>query len=155
MPQLSLLFSRVLVPKAVRQDLFKRRSTKDRLQSLFDQYAFLERCDQYDKGAVDLLLAERTREGMRDRGEAEAVVQAAQVGATIIVDDLWGRKLAARHDLEHHGTIWVLEQFLHLGLMSATALRNCFLSLRRRRIRLLRDIVNDLLARINEPPLEP
>jgi hypothetical protein len=31
-PQLSFLFSRVLLPKAVREELFKRRATKDRLQ---------------------------------------------------------------------------------------------------------------------------
>jgi hypothetical protein len=37
MPQLSLLFSIVLVPKAVRDD------------------AFLQRCDGYEKGTVDFL----------------------------------------------------------------------------------------------------
>jgi predicted nucleic acid-binding protein len=154
MPQLSLLFSRVLVPKAVREDLFKRRSTKDHLRSMFNQYAFLERCDQYDKGAVGLLLAERASKGMRDRGEAEAVVQAAQLGATVIVDDLWGRNLAASHALEHHGIIWVLEQFLRLELMSTADFRNCFLSLRRRRIWLPWDIVNERLVAIGELPLE-
>ena len=55
MPQLSLLFSIVLVPKAVRDDLFKRRATKDRLQFLFDTYAFFQRCDGYEKGTVDFL----------------------------------------------------------------------------------------------------
>jgi hypothetical protein len=55
LPKVSLLFSRVLVPRAVRQDLFKRRATKNRLRSLFDSYAFFERCDDYDKGAVDSL----------------------------------------------------------------------------------------------------
>src|SRR6267154_1347327 len=108
LPTLTFLFSRVLVPKAVREDLFKRRATKDRVQSLFDTYDFLERCDGYEKGAVDFLLAERTRQGMKDRGEVEAVVQASQMGAAVIVDDPWGRKLAARHDLDHHGTFWVL-----------------------------------------------
>jgi hypothetical protein len=49
LPQLSLLFSRVLVPQGVREDLFKRRATKDRLLSLFDSYAFFERCDGYEK----------------------------------------------------------------------------------------------------------
>src|ERR1039457_6966530 len=110
LPQLSLLFSRVLVPKAVREDLFKRRTTKDRLQGMFDSYVFLERCDDYDKGTVDFLLAERTRQGMKDRGEVEAVVQAAQLGAGVIVDDPWGRELAARDDLDYHGTFWVLKR---------------------------------------------
>jgi predicted nucleic acid-binding protein len=99
-PQLSLLFSEVLVPKSVREDLFKRRATKDRLQGLFEAYAFFQRCDHYDQGTVNFLLAERAREGDEDRGEAEAVVQASQVGAVVIVDDPWGRELAERDDLE-------------------------------------------------------
>src|SRR5438874_7389479 len=88
-PQLSLLFAIVLVPKAVREDLFKRRTTKDRLQSLFENFAFFQRCDGYEQGTVDFLLAERVREGVQDRGEVEAVVQASQFGATVIVDDPW------------------------------------------------------------------
>ena len=105
-PQLSFLFSTVLIPKAVREDLFKRRATKDRLQGLFEAYAFLQRCDRYDQGTVDFLLAERTRLGTQDRGEVEAVVQASQSSATVIVDDPWGRELAKRDDLEFHGTLW-------------------------------------------------
>jgi predicted nucleic acid-binding protein len=120
MPQLSLLFSIVLVPKAVRDDLFKRRATKDRLQLLFDAYAFLQRCDGYEKGTVDFLLAERTREGAQDRGEVEAVVQASQFGATVIVDDPWGWELAARDDIEFHGTLWILQRFHELELLSST-----------------------------------
>jgi predicted nucleic acid-binding protein len=152
-PQLSLLFSIVLVPKAVRDDLFKRRATKDRLQVLFDAYAFFQRCDGYEKGTVDFLLAERTRKGAQDRGEVEAVVQASQFGATVIVDDLWGRELAALDDLEFHGTIWVLQRFHELDLLSSTALRNSFAALRRRGIRLPWDIVNELLMEIGQQPL--
>jgi len=63
LPQLSLLFSRVLVPKAVREELLKRRATKDRLRSFFNEYAFLERCDDYEKGTVDFLLAEKIPKG--------------------------------------------------------------------------------------------
>src|SRR5258708_1915875 len=144
-PQLSFLFSVVLVPKAVRQDLFKRRSTKDRLQFLFDAYAFFQRCDGYDQGTVDFLLAERNRQGGQDRGEVEAVVQAAQFGAAVIVDDPWGRELAARDDLEFHGTLWVLQRFHELGLLSSTALRASFATLRQRGIRLPWDTVNELL----------
>src|SRR5262249_18584822 len=99
-PSLSVLFSRVLVPKAVRQDLFKRRATKERLQTIFDSYAFFQRCDEYERVAVDFLLSERAAKGMRDRGEVEAVVQAAQFGAAVVVDDRWGRQLAGLFDLE-------------------------------------------------------
>jgi predicted nucleic acid-binding protein len=151
--QLSVLFSLVLVPKAVREDLFKRRATKDRVQFLFDAYAFFQRCDGYEQGTVDFLLAERTRQGAQDRGEVEAVVQASQFGATVIVDDPWGRELAARDDLEFHGTLWVLQRFHELDLLSSTALRDSFASLRRRGLRLPWQTVNELLMRIGQPPL--
>jgi len=58
-PQLSMLFEIVLVPKAVRNELFKVRATKDRLQLIFSTYGFFQRCDGYDQGTVDFLLAER------------------------------------------------------------------------------------------------
>ncbi len=94
------LFSIVLAPKAVRKELFKRRTAKDRLQNLFDTYAFFQRCDGFEQGTVDFLHAERDRQGAEDCGEIEAVVQASEVGATVIVDDPWGWEMAARDDLE-------------------------------------------------------
>jgi predicted nucleic acid-binding protein len=152
-PQLSMLFSPVLVPKAVRKELFKRRATKNRLQSIFSNYGFFQRCDSYDQGSVDFLLAERTRLGLKDRGEVEAVVQASQAGAAVIVDDSWGRDLAARFDLDFHGTVWVLDQLHQLGLLSST-LGSCFHLLRVRGVRLPWETVNELLVRVGEEPLK-
>jgi predicted nucleic acid-binding protein len=151
-PHLSMLYSPVLVPKAVRKELFKRRATKDRLQLIFNTYGFFQRCDGYDKGAVDLLLSERTRLGVRDRGEVEAVVQASQVGAAILVDDRWGRDLATRFDLDFHGNVWVLHQLYLLGLLSS-GLGNCFDLLRGRGVRLPWETVNKLLVSVGEEPL--
>lgn len=153
LPQLSVLFSPVLVPKAVRNELFKLRATKDRLQVIFTTYGFFQRCDGYDQGTVDFLLAERTRLGVKDRGEVEAVVQASQFGAAVIVDDPWGRDLAARADLEFHGTVWVLQRFYQLGLLSST-LGDCFAVLRDRGMRLPWETVNELLVSIGQEPLK-
>lgn len=152
-PQLSILFSVVLVPKAVREELFKRRATKDRLQLLFATYAFFQRCDGYEPGAVDFLVAERTRQGLQDRGEVEAVVQASQFGAIVIVDDSWGRKLAERSDLEFHGTFWILQRFHKLQLLSSTALHECFAALYQREARLPWDDVDKFLLKIGQPAL--
>lgn len=154
-PQLTFLFSKVLVPKAVRNDLFKRRTTKNRVQTFFDTYAFFQRCDDYEQGAVDVLLTERKRLGTKDRGEAEAVVQASEFGAAVIVDDQWGRLLAQRYSLECHGTFWVLQRFHELGLISSLALRGYFISLRIRGIRLPWQIVDQFLAEIGASPLPP
>ncbi len=152
-PQLSLLFSEVLVPKSVREDLFKRRATKDRVQGLFETYAFFQRCDHYDQGTVDFLLAERAREGDEDRGETEAVVQASQVGAVVIVDDPWGRAIAERDDLEFHGTFWVLQRFNEVGLLFGDAVRGCLLSLKMRGLRLPWKTVNEWLRELDQEPL--
>jgi predicted nucleic acid-binding protein len=154
LPQLSLLFSRVLIPKAVRTELYRRRATKNRLQAVLSAYTFIERCDSYDKGAVDLLLIERLAQGVADRGEAEAVVQAAELGAAIIVDDPWGRGLAERFDRDFHGTVWILRRFFELGLASATAIRNHFAVLFQRGIRLPWKVVDEFLAKIGERPLD-
>ena len=153
LPQLSFLFSRVLLPKAVRIELFRRRTTKDRLKTALDSFTFVERCDDYDKGTVDILLIERATQGVKDRGEAEAVVQAAEVGAMVVVDDPWGRKLAERFGQDFHGTFWVLRRLFELGLISSAASRTHFAELFRRGTRLPWESVNEFLVEIGETPL--
>jgi len=153
LPQLSFLFSRVLLPGAVRRELFRRRATKDRLKKILDSYAFVAPCDDYDKGAVDILLSERAARGVKDRGEAEAVVQAAEVGAMAVVDDPWGRKLAQRYGRDFHGTFWVLRRFYDLGLVSSGACRDHFAELFHHGIRLPRTVVNEFLIEIGEAPI--
>lgn len=41
LPQLTLLFGRLLLPKAVRAELYRRRLTKDRVKALLREYAFV------------------------------------------------------------------------------------------------------------------
>lgn len=153
LPQLSVLFSRVLLPRAVLKELFRRRATKDRLRTLLDSYAFLERCDEYDKGTVDVLLIERARQALDDRGETEAVVQAAHVGAMVIADDPWGRDLAGRYNLDCHGTLWVLKRLFELRLRSASSVRLDVIKLLRRGTRLPKARVDAILIEIGEAPL--
>jgi predicted nucleic acid-binding protein len=152
--KLSWLFSEILIPKAVRDDLFKRRNTKNRIKALFAKYHFIQPCDAYDKGAVDILLLDQTREGKEDRGEAETVVQASQFGATVIVDDSWGKTLAERHGLVQHGTFWILKQFLELELISTATFRDSLVALHKRRIWFPWDVVNESLIKIGEAPIK-
>lgn len=95
-------------------------------------------CDEYEATTVELLLIERhgSTPTVRDRGETEAVVQATQVGAAVIVDDAWGRRLAGRHQIECHGTIWILEQLRAQALLSDEEFRTCFVRLRDQNYRL-------------------
>ena len=103
---------------------------------------------------MEFLLAERKRLGAQDRGEVEAVVQAAEVGAQVIVDDSWGRVLAERDRLDVHGTVWVLTRFHELQLLSPAILRADFASLKERGFRLPWKDVNETLTRIGEEPLD-
>ncbi len=153
LPQLSLLYARVLIPKAVRAELFKRPGREERIQQIVSAYAFAENCDEYDQGAVDFLLGERAIKGLKDRGEAEAVVQAAEVGADVLIDDPWGRKLASRYDRDFHGTVWILRRFFELGLASASVTRSYFVELLDYGLRLPREAINQLLSEIGEEPI--
>lgn len=68
LPQLTWLFDQLLIPKAVRAELCRRRSTKDRLKRLLREYtSFVAPCDDYDLGAVDVALTTRAPSGKRDR----------------------------------------------------------------------------------------
>jgi predicted nucleic acid-binding protein len=151
---LSLIFSAVLVPVAVRKELTARPERTPWLEALFAQYAFFERCNEYDQGAVDLLLIEWHRTGDRDRGEAEAVMQASQLGVGVIVDDKRGRNLARKLSLEVYGTFGVLRRFHQLGFLSSHRLREHLEVLRDCGIRLPWQDVNRVLTEMGLSPID-
>jgi len=127
---------------------------KDRVEAFQSEYAsFLIFCDQYDQGAVDVLLSEKKRLGTKDRGETEAVVQASMEGAMVIIDDRDGRRLAMQQSVDCHGTIWILEQLGNLNLLGPITLRQCFLKLESSGIRFPRDEANNLLQSFGEEPV--
>lgn len=163
LPQLTYLFDRLLIPKAVRTEIYCQQITKDRIESLMREYAFIKECDEYDQGAVDQLLIERRFRGEKerdgteqalqdnkDRGEVEAVVQATQLGAMVVIDEIWGRKLAERHRLDYHGTIWILDRLCELRLLAPATVRQHLAKLRELGIRFPLQAANDLLDRLGE-----
>lgn len=109
--KLSVLFDTVHVPKAVRQEMSKRGGPRKEIHGVLRRFTFYEKCDAGDPLRVKLLLIEtgNPAKPKKDLGEAEAVIQATEVGATmVIVDDPIGRSWAERHSLEPHGLIWIL-----------------------------------------------
>ena len=149
LPQLVFVFDRLLLPKAVRSELNKRRRTKDRIRALQREYAFIVPCNDYDQVAVDTVLTDLNRR-KKDRGEAESIVQASKFSAVVVMDDRWGRNLAERFLLECHGTLWVLERLHGLGLLSAQSVRRSLLTFKKEGIRFPLREANDLLKRIHE-----
>jgi len=153
LPLLSFLFSLVLLPKAVREELFRRRETEDRFGILLRELAFIVPCDDYDQAELDILFTGRSVRGTKDRGEAESIAQASKKGASVIIDDMWGRKQARRHGLDLGGSITILRAFYDLRLRSGPELRANFVVLRQRGIRLPWKTVNATLQAIGQEPL--
>jgi predicted nucleic acid-binding protein len=73
--------------------------------------------------SVRILLTELAPQRAKPRaheGEAEAVIQAAQIGApAVIIDDRRARKWAERRGLRCYGTPWVLRTLRTLDLIPA------------------------------------
>ena len=98
-----------------------------------------------------MLLTGRTS-SKKDRVETEAVVQASEIGAMVIVDDRRGQKLADSYALEHHDTIWVLDRLQALGLLAPRTLREYLQRLKTSGIHLR--AANELLRRLGEKELQ-
>lgn len=122
--QVSLLFHRIHVPAAVRRDIRrKHRAQRGTIGALLEDKRGLYRpCNVRNRVRVALLLpVERPRPRVHE-GEAEAVIQASEIGATMVIcDDPDGRKWAKGHALECHGTLWVLEQLRANGIVERLA----------------------------------
>ena len=108
----SVLFTRLLVPVAVRRELEADGARNHAALRALDEFRIFDACDDYDLASVEVLLQERKHRGIgRDRGEAEAVAQASQRSAQmVLVDDAQGRNWARGMALECHGTLWIFEQ---------------------------------------------
>ena len=107
-----VLFSRLLVPAAVRRELAAKSDRNAAALEALEDYAIFAACDDFDPASVEILLQERKyRWGGKDQGEAEAVAQASQRSAQmVLVDDALGRNWAEKMKLECHGTLWIFEQ---------------------------------------------
>ena len=149
----SLLFNRLLVPVAVRREVAARADRNSTALAALDEFEFLDACDDYDPASVDVLLQERMYRGEgRDQGEAEAVAQAAQRSAQmVLVDDALGRSWAKAMALEYHGTFWIFEQLRAKGVV--TQLRPHFDELLRSQRRQPLVSMNEILRKYDEPEI--
>jgi predicted nucleic acid-binding protein len=117
---ISVLFNRILVPAKVREELHEGGETNRAAIAAINDLAFFEHCDGYDSQLVKLLLDTRKhlKQG-RDEGEAEAVIQATQRSASMVLsDDPLGREWAERHALDCHGAIWICHELRRTGYLN-------------------------------------
>ena len=116
-----LLFNPIHLPIQVRRELRRRRGRRDRLHQL---RGVVRNCHQYDAVAGRLLLGKGRDAGQRDLGEVEAIQQAVALGATLLVDDSWGRSIAQKMGLTCIGSIGVLERLHELRLLNLDDVRS-------------------------------
>jgi predicted nucleic acid-binding protein len=149
----SVLFTRLLVPVAVRRELEADEARNYAALRALDEYQIFDSCDDYDLASVEFLLQERRYRGVgRDQGEAEAVAQASQRSAQmVLVDDAQGRNWAKGMALEFHGTLWIFEQLRALEYV--TNLRPHFEKLLRNHRRQPRGVMNESLRKYDEPEI--
>lgn len=115
----TVLFDRLLIPVKVRAEVKAGGDRNHSMELALRSYAIFEDCNDFDPASVDFLLQDRAGAGKgRDRGEAEAVVQAAARNANmVLIDDALGRSWAARHRIECHGTLWLLNELRTRGFL--------------------------------------
>jgi hypothetical protein len=109
---------------------------------------FLQNCDDYDALSVAWLHPKRNRSPSKDRGETEAVVQAAERGAGVLIDDRRGRELARNYNLQIVGTLGVLKQLFDMKLISRGDVTSGLEILAEKRIHLPRAGVEELARHV-------
>jgi predicted nucleic acid-binding protein len=147
----TLIFDQIHIPRRVREEYAKKPGSRRQLAHLRDELAPYRYCNIADEVSVRLLLAEEAvkKKPRQDEGEAEAIVQASQIGApVVIVDDKRARRWAEARGLRCHGTLWILERLREQELIGD--LRPLLTILRREQIRLPGPEVQRLLAKFNE-----
>ena len=97
-PEVAVLFesNRIYIPKRVRDEFNKAPKSRKMLARIMGEQAIFMRCNTADEVSVRVLLAELAPRRTKPRGhegEAEAVIQAARIGASaVIIDDRRARK---------------------------------------------------------------
>lgn len=92
--------------------------------------------DTFDEIKLFALRARRLGSGERDLGEASVFAAAELRSATAITDDPGPVRVARKHDLDTHGTIWLLAGCCRNGKLSEIAGGNLVDALRATGLRL-------------------
>lgn len=150
--KVSMLFHRIHIPGAVKREISRKRlAQRHKIAALLRASGLFQRCQVGNSLRIDLLVPRKLGKPYAHRGEAEAVIQAWELEAWVIVDDPLGRKWAQGHSLKYHGTVWILEQLRLIGVIAE--LRPLFETLRRKGHRLPWDEVNAILRGFGEEEL--
>jgi predicted nucleic acid-binding protein len=94
----------------VREEFRKSFQSRKLLARVVADLAPYQYCNRVDEISLKLLRGLTPRKPRSDEGEAEAVLQAAEIGAeTVIVDDARGRRWATSRGIKCVGILGIIE----------------------------------------------
>jgi predicted nucleic acid-binding protein len=151
--KLTFLFDQIHIPHRVRVEFEKKRGSRRTLPRIRRELSPYKYCNVADSVSIQLLLHEHVQttpqKPREHEGEAEAIVQASQIGAPfVIVDEKQARKWAEGRGLVCRGTLWILDQLREQELIGP--LGPMFAKLDREGIRLPKAEIKRLLQKFNE-----
>lgn len=116
---LSLRYHTIHIPQHVWNEVSRKGRRRYTLQRLLQHHPFLKKCNVTDEYSAQLLYdRNRNPRAPIDRGEAEAIIQAREIGASeILIDDLDARKYAEAHSLNLRGTLGLLKELKRTGII--------------------------------------
>ena len=117
-PKLSLLFATIHIPKYVWKE-FGRKMDPPEVQNVMRDYPFLKLCNVGSETDAKLLYDKRlSPKAPIDRGEAEAIVQARELGVSeVLIDERKGRRIAESHSLSVRGVLGLLTELKRNGVV--------------------------------------
>jgi predicted nucleic acid-binding protein len=104
---LQKLFTKIIVPKAVYQEI----TGKEQEKQIFDKTDWIEIRDIKNSELNNLL------EKLIDKGEAEAIILAKELKTSLLVDDAKARKYAILLNVEVIGTLGLLKMAKKRGII--------------------------------------
>lgn len=117
---LFLRYYTVHIPQFVWNEISRKGHKRGQLNRTLRRHPFLKRCNVIDEYAAQLLYdIKRNPNALIDRGEAEAIIQAREIGASeVLIDEGRGRGIAQAHSLNVKGVIGLIRDFKLSGIIS-------------------------------------
>src|SRR5204863_227571 len=117
---LSVLYTAVYVPRYVIKELGRKAHVRHQLLNAMRRFSFLKKCSVESNTDAMLLYDRRLSPAFPiDRGEAEAIVQARELGVSeVIIDEKRGRRIAVAHSLRVRGVVGLLTELKRDKLIS-------------------------------------
>lgn len=116
---LFLRYQSVHIPQYVVNEISRKGRKRGQLNRTLQNYPSLKKCNVVDDYAAQLLYdRKRNPTAPINRGEAEAIIQAREIGASeVLIDERKGSKIAQAHSLSVKGILGLIKEFKLNGII--------------------------------------